>query len=89
MVSDAISGNEGNVFECINNLMERKSIVMHKILNPVKFKDLYVSGHGAQKDILLLLNLMRPKLFILVQGEYHHICANIDNAIAFGGFPFN
>ncbi|MCJ7839695.1 ribonuclease J [Lederbergia sp. NSJ-179] len=30
----------------------------------------YVSGHGSQEDLKLMLNLMKPRYFIPIQGEY-------------------
>ncbi len=38
--------------------------------------NLYVSGHGNQNDLKLMLNLMKPKYFIPVQGEYRLLSAH-------------
>ncbi|MBO0421076.1 ribonuclease J [Vagococcus fluvialis] len=42
--------------------------------------NLYVSGHGNQNDLKLMLNLMKPKYFIPVQGEYRLLAAHADLA---------
>lgn len=34
------------------------------------YRKVHVSGHGSQEDLKLMLNLMKPKYFIPVQGEY-------------------
>ncbi len=38
--------------------------------------NLYVSGHGNENDLKLMMNLMKPKYFIPVQGEYRLLAAH-------------
>lgn len=42
------------------------------------------SGHGNPNDLQLMLNLMKPKYFIPVQGEYRQLAAHADLAHAMG-----
>ncbi|MGX7014211.1 ribonuclease J [Vagococcus silagei] len=46
-----------------------------------------VSGHGNQNDLKLMLNLMKPKYFIPIQGEYRVLAAHADLAHEVG-IPF-
>ena len=47
-------------------------------------KKVHVSGHGSQEDLKMMLNLMQPKYFIPIQGEYRMLMAHSKLAQATG-----
>ncbi|MBC1501806.1 ribonuclease J [Listeria weihenstephanensis] len=47
-------------------------------------RDLFVSGHGSQDDLKLMLNLMKPKYFIPVHGEYRMLISHAKLAYQVG-----
>ncbi len=61
----AIPGNEELVHRTLNNLFRLGADVIYQSLMPV-----HVSGHAAQDEQKLMLDLTRPKYFIPIQGEY-------------------
>jgi ribonuclease J len=60
-----IPGNEKAVSKTINNLYRLGANVIHGSTG-----NAHVSGHASQEELLLMLNLVRPKYFIPVHGEY-------------------
>lgn len=46
--------------------------------------NLLASGHGSQNDLKLMLNFMKPKYFIPIQGEYRQLAAHADLAHELG-----
>jgi ribonuclease J len=60
-----IPGNEKAVSRTINNLFRLGANVIHGSSG-----NAHVSGHASQEELLLMLNLVRPRYFIPVHGEY-------------------
>ncbi len=63
-----IPGNEKTVANTINELMKLGAEVVYE-----KSLGIHVSGHAAQEELKLLMNLVRPKYFIPVHGEQKHM----------------
>ena len=61
-----IPGNEKSVGKTINNLYKLGATVWHG----TTATQAHVSGHASQEELLLMLNLVRPRFFIPVHGEY-------------------
>jgi ribonuclease J len=68
VAASPIPGNEKLVARTIDNLYRRGANVVYGIPMGV-----HVSGHAAQEELKLMLNLVRPRYFIPVHGEYRHL----------------
>jgi ribonuclease J len=66
-----IPGHERTITRLVNQLLRLGAEVLWE---PVAF--VHVSGHAAQEELKLLLNLIRPGFFIPVHGEYRHLLAH-------------
>ncbi len=62
-----IPGNERYVGRTVDELFR---IGAHVIYGPSSITGVHVSGHGSQEELKLMLNIMRPKYFIPIHGEY-------------------
>lgn len=62
-----IPGNERYVGRTVDELMR---IGAHVIYGPGSITGVHVSGHGSQEELKLMLNIMKPKYFIPIHGEY-------------------
>lgn len=63
-----IPGNETLVNKTIDSLFRQGANVIYNKLTPV-----HVHGHGSQEELKLLLNLVKPRFFIPIHGEYRHL----------------
>ena len=66
--ASAIPGNERGVSRVINQLFERGASVVY---DPMA--DVHVSGHACREELRLMMELVKPKYFIPVHGEYRHL----------------
>lgn len=63
-----IPGNEKLVYRVINNLYKLGASVVYESLENV-----HVSGHACREEHKIMHNLLKPKYFIPVHGEYRHL----------------
>jgi ribonuclease J len=67
----AIPGNEMRMSRVINGLLRLGARVFHGDNAPI-----HVSGHGAADELRTFLNVVRPRAFVPVHGEYRHLSAH-------------
>jgi ribonuclease J len=77
--SSLIPGNENSVYRVINELTRFGAKVVHKGNALV-----HVSGHAAAGELLYCYNIVRPKNVMPVHGEWRHMRANAELAVATG-----
>lgn len=66
-----IPGNEKMVFRTIDHLFKLGAEVIYD-----KSEGVHVSGHAGQEELKLMHNLVRPKYFIPLHGEYRHLVSH-------------
>jgi len=73
-----IPGNEKPVFKVINELFKKGADVIYESL-----AEIHVSGHACQEELKLIHNLVKPRFFMPVHGEYRHLKqhANLANKL--------
>ena len=64
-----IPGNEKAIFRMLDHMFRRRALVYYDNSGGV----IHVSGHGSQEEQKLMLQLVKPKYFIPVHGEYRHL----------------
>ena len=77
--ANPIPGNEKMIYRVINNLYKRGARVVYESLEKI-----HVSGHACQEEHKILHNLLRPKFFIPIHGEYRHLKRHAQLAEALG-----
>ncbi|MBO4400311.1 MAG: ribonuclease J [Selenomonadaceae bacterium] len=66
-----IPGNEKVVAKTIDNLLRLGANVIYS-----RSDGIHVSGHASREELKLMHNLIKPKFFIPVHGELHHLFAH-------------
>ena len=77
--ANPIPGNEKYISKVIDDLMAIGAEVIYNALQEV-----HVSGHACQEEQKLMLNLVKPKYFIPVHGEYRQLIAHAETAKSIG-----
>jgi len=77
--SRAIPGNETAIHRNIDNLFRRGANVIYG-----ESSGMHVSGHAAQEELKLMLNLLRPLYFVPVHGAYRMLHSHANLAYAMG-----
>ncbi len=65
-----IPGNEKAIFRMIDHLFRRRVLVYYE---GGRSAPIHVSGHASQEEMKLLLNLVKPRYFIPLHGEYRQL----------------
>ncbi|MBS1877707.1 MAG: ribonuclease J [Acidobacteria bacterium] len=67
--SRIIPGNEKPIYRMINHLAKRGADIVYGHMNP----PIHVSGHASSEELKLVLNLVRPRYFMPIHGEYRQL----------------
>ncbi len=77
--SRIIPGNEKTIYRMIDHLFRREAHVIYEDgTNP----PIHVSGHASQEELKLIINLVKPRYFIPVHGEYRQLKLHAEMAAA-------
>lgn len=79
IAASAIPGNERLIGRTIDHLFKQGAEVIYESISGV-----HVSGHASQEELKLMLNLLKPKFFIPVHGEYRMLIQHAELAEAVG-----
>jgi ribonuclease J len=68
--SRIIPGNEKAIYRMIDHMYRRQANVIYEDgSNP----PIHVSGHASQEELKLIINLVKPRYFIPIHGEYRQL----------------
>ena len=74
-----IPGNEKLVARTIDHLFKQGADVIYE-----SFSGIHVSGHPSQEELKMMLNLVKPKYFVPIHGEYRHLIKHANLAMEIG-----
>ena len=74
-----IPGNEKAIGNVVNHLLRRGAKIYHE-----RNANVHVSGHGSSEELKLMLNLLKPKFFMPMHGEYQNLMRHAEIAESVG-----
>ena len=80
--SRIIPGNEKAIYRMVDHLFRRQA---HVIYEDGSSPPVHVSGHASQEELKLILNLVKPRYFIPIHGEYRQLALHAELAAAMRG----
>src|SRR5438045_1405504 len=80
--SRIIPGNEKAIYRMVDHLFRREA---HVIYDDGSSPPVHVSGHASQEELKLIINLVKPKYFIPIHGEYRQLKLHAELAGAMHG----
>src|SRR5438128_4068391 len=80
--SRIIPGNEKAIYRMIDHLFRREA---HVIYEDGSSPPVHVSGHASQEDLKLIINLVKPRYFIPIHGEYRQLKLHAEMAASMHG----
>jgi ribonuclease J len=80
--SRIIPGNEKAIYRVIDHLFRRDA---HVIYDDGSSPPVHVSGHASQEELKLIINLVKPRYFIPIHGEYRQLKLHAEMAGAMHG----
>jgi ribonuclease J len=63
-----VPGNESLINRTVDSLFKQGAQVLYD-----RVAQVHVHGHGSQEELKLLLNVVKPRFFIPIHGEYRHL----------------
>jgi ribonuclease J len=67
--SRIIPGNEKAIYRMMNHIARRGADIVYGSMRP----PVHVSGHASEEELKLILNLVRPRYFLPIHGEYRQL----------------
>jgi len=80
--SRIIPGNEKTIYRMIDHLFRREAYVIYE---DGTSPPIHVSGHASQEELKLIINLVKPRYFIPIHGEYRQLKLHAEMAGAMHG----
>ncbi|MGH9509777.1 MAG: ribonuclease J [Terriglobales bacterium] len=77
-----IPGNEKAIFRLVDHLFKRGA---HVFYGDGSSRPVHVSGHASQEELKLMLNLVKPRFFVPIHGEYRQLFRHAELALHLRG----